>query len=621
MGHLTLYRADMTPAAWETERFSSGLGRLPDAREPRTHRVVNGDWSFTMLYPLNGMNASEIVQDRLICAEGQLYRINGIQKEDVGSGRMLRVDAEHIFYDLRDSEIVNIETAENPDTENGVTQEEALGRILAGTPFSVGTVNTGSSLNHLDILQKSPYWALKEQVLTLWGGELFPDNWTIHILSQCGLDRKFPIRRGRNLKGIKYKESTKETVTRLHVTGYDGATFEEIYDGRDYIDSPNIGLYHAPKEGRVSFDDIDDPTELLTEAQAYLPTVDNPQVEYDLDLLFLKRSAFWSLYAPLEECDLGDTVSIHHDFFALDIPARTMEAERDPVREFTVRVVIGNYTNKLFSTLSEAKATADLLSIVAGADGTLKAGRLRGMIDLLTTRLKSSGSYANASVLEDQGFLIENTNASSPDYGAMYLGCGIFAIAGEKNEDNSWRWNTFGTPLGFTGQMILAESITANKLAADVANSLELSSNESILAVVSAAVEAESNALKAYAQELLTDHDWTVEINQAQAAAIELSDTELETFKSWVKGWMSYDGTTLSLGKSDSDYATAITNTQMAFTYKGTTLAYFSNGMLHVPWAEFEKVTMTQKSSAGAVEGYLDIALENGSYYGAWRDA
>ncbi len=385
MGHLTLYRADMTPAAWETERFSSGLGRLPDAREPRTHRVINGDWSFTMLYPLNGTNASEIVQDRLICAEGQLYRINGIQKEDVGAGRMLRVDAEHIFYDLRNSEIVNIETAENPETENGVTQEDALGLILAGTGFSVGTVNTGSGLNHLDILQKSHFWALKEQVLTLWGGELFPDNWTIHILSPCGLDRKFPIRRGRNLKGIKYKESVKDTITRLHVTGYEGATFEEINDGRDYIDSPNISLYHAPKEGRVSFDDIDDPSELLSEAEAYLPTVDIPQVEYDLDLLFLKRSAFWSLYAPLEECNLGDTISIHHDFFALDIPARAMEAERDPVREFTVRVVIGNYTNKLISTLSEAKAAADLLSIVAGADGTLKAGRLRGTIDLLTT--------------------------------------------------------------------------------------------------------------------------------------------------------------------------------------------------------------------------------------------
>ena len=181
------------------------------------------------------------MQDRLICAEGQLYRINGIQKEDVGAGRMLRVDAEHIFYDLRDSEILNIETAENPDTESGITQEAALGLILAGTPFSVGTVNTGSALDHLDILQKSPYWALKEQVLPFWGGELFPDNWTIHILSQCGLDRKFPIRRGRNLKGIKYKESVKETITRLHVTGYEGATFEKINSGNDYIDSPHIG--------------------------------------------------------------------------------------------------------------------------------------------------------------------------------------------------------------------------------------------------------------------------------------------------------------------------------------------------------------------------------------------
>ena len=620
MGHLTLYRADMTRSAWETERFSSGLGRLPDAREPRTHRTVNGDWSFTMLYPFTGANMELIRQDVLICVEGQLYRVNAIQKEHTSAGRMWRVDAEHILYDLRDNfEITNIETAEAPETENGITEAQALAMVLAGTGFVVGEVGNSETLDHLTILQKSPLWAIKEQILSLWGGELFPDNWTVHIPAQCGLNRRYPIRRGRNLKGIKYKESTRETVTRLYVSGYGGATFEEINDGKDYIDSPNIGMYHAPKVGRVSFDDYDLPQELMDAALQYLPTVDVPQVEYDIDLAILKRSVFWNQYAALEECDLGDTVVIHHDFFTMDITARVTEIERDPVKEVAVNVVFGNYKQKLYSTLTDAKRLSEAVKQFSNADSTVKAGKLRGVINLLTTQLKSSGSYANAAVIENQGYLLENMDESSADYGAMYLGCGIFAMADEKNGDGSWAWSTFGTPRGFAGQKLLAESVTANKLAADVAESLELSSNQSILSVVQAAVDAEYSALQSYAQTLITNKDWTVEIGQAQQAAVEIANGELDTFTEWVRGWMSYDGMTLSLGRSDSLFKTDITNTRLAFTYMGTTLAYFAGDRLVVPWAEFEKVTMMARNTSGAPTYYLDIQFDGVSYSGTLR--
>ena len=170
MAHLTVYRHDMTPEAWEAEKLYSGLGRLPDAVEPRTHRAINGDWSFSMRYPLAGAGYDALQKGRLICAEGQLYRINRIKKSDRDTGREVRVDALHILYDLRKKEITNIETAEtDPD---GITQGAALALILDGTPFTVGTVDNTETLDYLDILQKSALYALKEQVLALWGGEL-----------------------------------------------------------------------------------------------------------------------------------------------------------------------------------------------------------------------------------------------------------------------------------------------------------------------------------------------------------------------------------------------------------------------------------------------------------------
>ncbi|HHX23485.1 MAG TPA: hypothetical protein GX723_05675, partial [Thermoanaerobacterales bacterium] len=94
--------------------------------------------------------------------------------------------------------------------------------------------------------------------------------------------------------------------------------------------------------------------------------------------------------------------------------------------------------------------------------------------------LYASGSYSNAVVNDKAGILFENTNQSSPDYGAMYIGPGIFAIASEKNADNSWNWKTFGTGQGFYGSELVAESVTANKLASDVGQQLDISSNVAI---------------------------------------------------------------------------------------------------------------------------------------------
>lgn len=63
-------------------------------------------------------------------------------------------------------------------------------------------------------------------------------------------------------------------------------------------------------------------------------------------------------------------------------------------------------------------------------------------------------------------------------------------IANGKKDDGSWNWRTFGTGEGFSADAIItgylsadvieARSITANKLASDVGESLDLSSNQSV---------------------------------------------------------------------------------------------------------------------------------------------
>lgn len=74
-----------------------------------------------------------------------------------------------------------------------------------------------------------------------------------------------------------------------------------------------------------------------------------------------------------------------------------------------------------------------------------------------------------------------------------------FMIANEKNDDGSWDWRTFGTGEGFTADLIVtgflsadriqAHSITANHLASDVGQSLDLSSNKTINLTVETIVD------------------------------------------------------------------------------------------------------------------------------------
>lgn len=88
-------------------------------------------------------------------------------------------------------------------------------------------------------------------------------------------------------------------------------------------------------------------------------------------------------------------------------------------------------------------------------------------------------------------------------------------IANAKTDDGKWDWRTFGTGEGFTADLIVAGflsadriqagTITANKLASDVGQSLDLSSNTSIRMTVENVVSKEIEEQIGYRVEISTD--------------------------------------------------------------------------------------------------------------------
>lgn len=463
MQHLTLHPAGLTRAQFEAGQ--SALCALPYALAPSVSQKINGDWSLDFAYPIGKPGADQLALNMLVLADGQLYRIEEITRHSGREGDRLEVNALHLVYDLRNRMITNIETAET--TPGGINQRTALQQVLNGSDFTDGVIDTDIVLDYLDILQKDALWAIKEQVLALWGGELQPDNWTIHIRKQMGADRGVHLRYGKNIKGVKYSETMDGVITRLHILGYRGANIESINGGKDYIDSPHVHLYAGVREGLVTFADDDLPGDLMRKGVAYLGTVDSPRIKLSVDLAAVMTSEQYRHYKDLERVGLGDTVVLYHRRLGIHINARVQSREYNPVTGENHKVELGNDNRNLYTSIASMHQAAELIKMIVDRNGHLRGENIRGVIDLLTTQLMASGSYSNAQVVKGKGALFENTDESSPDYGAMYIGPGIFAIANSKTQDGSWDWRTFGTGQGFVGSEMVAGSVKAEQIDVD----------------------------------------------------------------------------------------------------------------------------------------------------------
>ena len=202
--------------------------------------------------------------------------------------------------------------------------------------------------------------------------------------------------------------------------------------------------------------------ELLHVGQEHLETIDKPYIHYAIDLIELRDSVEYKHFRDLEKFNLGDTVYIYNEKLGIDVEARILEYEYDPVRRKNSRVVLGNFTNRLENVLGQFEDTRRRIDRSITADGHVRTGWLQGEINALVNRIIASGAYQHAQVRENEGVLFENTEENSPDYGALYIGPGIFAIASSKKPDGSWDWRTFGTGEGFNADLISAGRIKAS---------------------------------------------------------------------------------------------------------------------------------------------------------------
>lgn len=128
----------------------------------------------------------------------------------------------------------------------------------------------------------------------------------------------------------------------------------------------------------------------------------------------------------------------------LDIEVRVMEIEEEfdfNLKPIRTNVTLASLNKDITDTIVQFNDTQKRVNEVITDGGTVRTSVLEGPIDALRNMLRASASFQDAQVV-DGGILFENTNESSPDYGALYIGPGLFSISNQKDSNGNWIWRS-----------------------------------------------------------------------------------------------------------------------------------------------------------------------------------
>ncbi len=334
-----------------------GIGTLKDfTTNPIITEVLNGAYSLEFEYALDGYLAKEIEEEKVIKANGQLFRIKNIDKNK----KTIRVLAKHIAYDLNDNFIEDI-------APSGKTAKEALDWVLTRTQFKNNfTVESDiTDIKSARYVRKNifeVFFTADNSFINVWGGEFEFNNLKIILHKNRGQDRGLQIRYGKNLQGLDVKLDFDAVATRIMPQGSNGLLLPE-----KYIDSPLIKMYHTPIIRKINFDiGVNEETteeqafELMRQAviDLYNKGIDKPKLSIKIDFIELSKVEEYKMYSSLEQVFLGDTVSVNIDKLKLNLKAKVVKTVYDCLKDRFIKLELGEPTpNFVSDTIEKQKET------------------------------------------------------------------------------------------------------------------------------------------------------------------------------------------------------------------------------------------------------------------------
>lgn len=415
---------------------------VTDFKGFKRKRKANGDKTidFTVFQSEKNKHSFNLVQEESTFEfQDETYVIKKIKEKSVGKKTTKQVSAVHKFFDDMNKHYVYGRLTHTQSFSN------VLSFIFAGTGYDFVIVDDFPNRDVGERFGEAYGVKLFKQALQLFGSEFRLEGNTVYLEVEIGSRTDIQFRYGYNVTTIDREVDTKNLTT--YVKGY-GDGIESEYT------SPNAAIYGIIPAEPVRDDRITDMETLERRMKERIN--DTPDLKIKVNVAFIDGNVeegdyLFVIYEPMND---------------LDIEVRVMEVEEEfdfnlnPIR---TNVTLASLNKDITDTIVQFNDTQKRVNEVITERGTVRTSVLEGPIDALRNMLRASANFQNAQVV-DGGILFENTNENSPDFGALYIGPGLFSISNQKDNNGNWIWRSFGTGNGFTADLITAGTMLADRI-------------------------------------------------------------------------------------------------------------------------------------------------------------
>lgn len=347
----------MTPILFPADAASfetQGLGALTEAISCEITEAINGEYELAMTYPASGRRYADIKNRCIIYAKpdpyraGQPFRIYRITKPMNG---VVAVYARHISYDLSGVPVLPFEASNAPAAMQGLGEHAA---IQSPFTFSSTVEGSGSFTVAVPVSTRAAIGDGDGSILSVFGGELEWDGFTVRLLARRGQDTGVRIAYGKNLTGIEQDENIQNMLT--GIIGYWADSESGTVVTSPVVKAP--GTYDFDRIGTVDFSsDFDEkPTAnaLAQKASEYIEAngIGVPEVSISVSWVQLEQYAGGEGLSLLERVTLGDTVTVEFPALGVDATARVVKTVYDALRDRYTSAEIGSIQANIADTIA-----------------------------------------------------------------------------------------------------------------------------------------------------------------------------------------------------------------------------------------------------------------------------
>lgn len=339
----------------------NGFGFLSDCVQCEVTEEANGAFELLMRYPIDGIHFENIANRCIIKArldqyrEAQLFRIYAISKP---MSKVVTINARHISYDLSGIPVspfsaTNTHLAMSGLKENAAvdcpfdfwTDKETVGDFSISVPSSIRSKLGGS----------------EGSVLSVFGGELEFDNYTVKLYNSRGEDRGVSIRYGKNLLDIKQEENVSSVATGVYPYWVDSDGENVVELTEKVVNAPGSYEFQRviPLDLSSVFEEKPTQDEMREFTQAYLEEsqIGVPVVSLSVSFAQIDRSQEYKHLNLIERVSLFDTISVDFPLLKVSTKAKVVKMVYDVLLDRVKTASVGSVKENISDTIAKLQVS------------------------------------------------------------------------------------------------------------------------------------------------------------------------------------------------------------------------------------------------------------------------